>query len=329
MARPPRPCSQQRRSWAGQSPRPSPRRAAASRRAPPLARHLAPSSPSSPPSVSRVAVLKEGGAGPVGSPSLSLELDKVRDALIRMEDSIIFAIIERSQFLMNDKIYEPGAVPVPSFSIATGNQHSMLEYILKETESMHGRIRRYTSPDEHAFFPVDLPDLVLPPIEYPSLLHPYAANININDKVMSMYFDELLPRICDDGDDGNYGSAALCDINLLQAMSKRVHYGKYVAESKYKARPDVYDPLIRGRDEAGIMALLTVESVERKVVRRVKNKACVFGQDIQDVMGTITINETEQNKSKVEPEKVARLYNDWIMPLNKEVQLEYLLHRLD
>ena len=46
-------------------------------------------------------------------------------------------------------------------------------------------------------------------------------------------------------------------------------------------------------------------------------------------MGTITINETEQNKSKVEPEKVARLYNDWIMPLNKDVQLEYLLHRLD
>ena len=31
---------------------------------------------------------------------------------------------------------------------------------------MHGRIRRYTSPDEHAFFPKDLPPLVLPPIQY-------------------------------------------------------------------------------------------------------------------------------------------------------------------
>ena len=31
---------------------------------------------------------------------------------------------------------------------------------------MHGRIRRYTSPDEHAFFPRDLPPLVLPPIQY-------------------------------------------------------------------------------------------------------------------------------------------------------------------
>lgn len=31
---------------------------------------------------------------------------------------------------------------------------------------VHGRIRRYTSPDEYAFFPEDLPPLVLPPITY-------------------------------------------------------------------------------------------------------------------------------------------------------------------
>ena len=31
---------------------------------------------------------------------------------------------------------------------------------------VHGRIRRYTSPDENAFFPDDVPPLVLPPITY-------------------------------------------------------------------------------------------------------------------------------------------------------------------
>ena len=207
----------------------------------------------------------------------------------------------------------------------------MVEYILRETEQMHGRIRRYTSPDEHAFYPDSLPDLVLPPIAYPSLLHPYAEKVNINAQVLGLYFDELLPRICDEGDDGNYGSSALCDINLLQALSKRIHYGKYVAESKFRARKDVYEPLIRAGDEGGIMNLLTVEAVERRVVRRVRNKACVFGQDIQDVMGTISLDveDIEKSKSKVEPDKVARLYNEWIMPLNKQVQLEYLLHRLD
>jgi hypothetical protein len=28
-----------------------------------------------------------------------------------------------------------------------------MEYILRETEQLHGKVRRYTSPDEHAFYP--------------------------------------------------------------------------------------------------------------------------------------------------------------------------------
>ena len=50
-----------------------------------------------------------------------------------------------------------------------GRQHSLLEWLLWETEQTHGRIRRYTSPDEQAFFPNDLPPLVLPPMEYPKV----------------------------------------------------------------------------------------------------------------------------------------------------------------
>ena len=32
---------------------------------------------------------------------------------------------------------------------------------------------------------------------------------------------------------------------------------------------------------------------------------------------------------KVEPEIVAELYRTWVMPLNKEVQIQYLLRRLE
>ena len=32
---------------------------------------------------------------------------------------------------------------------------------------------------------------------------------------------------------------------------------------------------------------------------------------------------------KVEPEIVAELYRRWVMPLNKEVQIQYLLRRLE
>ena len=59
---------------------------------------------------------------------------------------------------------------------ADGKQYSLLEYLLWETEQMHGRIRRYTSPDEHAFFARDLPPLVLPPIQYPEVCSLTAAH---------------------------------------------------------------------------------------------------------------------------------------------------------
>jgi chorismate mutase len=37
-----------------------------------------------------------------------------------------------------------------------------------------------------------------------------------------------------EGDDGNYGSAATLDVLCLQALSQRIHYGKFVAEAKFR-----------------------------------------------------------------------------------------------
>lgn len=102
--------------------------------------------------------------------SSALELPNVRESLIRQEDTIIFSIIERAQFAANSPVYEPDAVPVPEFS-AEGQRYSLLEYILRQTEQLHGRIRRFTSPDEHAFYPDAIPNLVLPPLKYPQVSH--------------------------------------------------------------------------------------------------------------------------------------------------------------
>lgn len=34
-----------------------------------------------------------------------------------------------------------------------GSKISLLDYVLKGTEQLHGKIRRYTSLEEHAFYP--------------------------------------------------------------------------------------------------------------------------------------------------------------------------------
>ena len=208
---------------------------------------------------------------------------------------------------------------------------SLLEYLLRETEQVHGRIRRYTSPDENAFFPASLPPLVLPPMNYPPVLWGPASEVNVNPKIMDMYIAHLLPEIAAAGDDRNYGSAAMYDVMILQSLSRRIHYGKFVAEAKFRAQTEEYTALIKGRDAEGIMELLTDRAVELKVVERVTLKAATFGQDLNAAAATAS---TPQNGGdglllRVSPQAVAELYDRWVMPLTKEVEVEYLLKRLD
>ena len=259
-----------------------------------------------------------------------LSLDNIRASLSRQEDSIIFGLIERAQYKRNDAVYEAGAVDVPCYH-PDGKRASMLEFMLRESEQLGGKIRRYTSPDEHAFYPESLPMLVIGSMEYPCPLHPAAEAININDRIMRMYVEKVLPALCEAGDDNNYGSTGLADVTNLQTISKRIHYGKFVAESKFQARPEEFSELIRKQDAAGLMALLTFQAVEDRVVRRVTNKAATYGQDIsEDLPEQVRgLAEGENLDYKVAPETIGELYREWIMPMTKDVQVEYLLRRLD
>ncbi|XP_057979131.1 chorismate mutase 1, chloroplastic [Malania oleifera] len=251
--------------------------------------------------------------------SKNLTLDAIRHSLIRQEDSIIFSLLERAQYCYNVDAYDPDAFAMDGF------HGSLVEFIVKETEKLHAQVGRYKSPDEHPFFPSDLPEPMLPPLQYPQVLHPVADTININNKVWNMYFRDLLPRLVKGGDDGNCGSTAVCDTNCLQALSKRIHYGKYVAEAKFRASPDAYEAAIRAQDSAQLMNMLTYETVEETVKKRVEMKAKTYGQEVLIGVGEGAADPVY----KIKPSLVANLYGDWIMPLTKEVQVQYLLRRLD
>ena len=80
----------------------------------------------------------------------------------------------------------------------------------------------------------DVPALVLTPLTYSTTLPKSAKAININDKIMRLYLESILPKITADGSDMNYGSTAVLDVMCLQALSKRIHYGKFVAEAKFR-----------------------------------------------------------------------------------------------
>ncbi|XP_019059022.1 PREDICTED: chorismate mutase 3, chloroplastic isoform X2 [Tarenaya hassleriana] len=251
--------------------------------------------------------------------SESLTLDSIRHSLIRQEDSIIFNLLERAQYCYNADTYDEEAFAMEGF------RGSLVEFMVRETENLHAKVGRYKSPDEHPFFPDCLPEPMLPPLQYPQVLHHCADLINLNNKVWNMYFRDLLPRLVKLGDDGNCGSAAVCDTMCLQILSKRIHYGKFVAEAKFRESPDVYEKAIIAHDRTQLMRLLTYETVEEIIKKRVETKARVFGQEVK-----ISEEEAGADPSyKIKPSLVAKLYGDWIMPLTKEVQVEYLLRRLD
>ncbi|KAG9315717.1 chorismate mutase [Chiua virens] len=278
-----------------------------------------------------------------------LSLERIRSVLVRLEDTIIFDLIERAQFAHNPRMYVRDAFPELK---ELGFDGSWLDWFLKEIETFHAKARRYTSthddshsPDEYPFTS-DLPPPVLKPLDFPKILYP--NDINVNASVLSFYTRTIVPRITrratlalsaskrsngivgDDEyeDDGNYGSAATIDVEVLQAISKRVHYGKFVSESKFAADPAAFIPHILKPNRQALDALITKPEVERKLLLRLRKKASTYAQEFNpdgDAIAGSHVNGT----AKIDVDGVVELYEHYIIPLTKEVEVDYLLHRLD
>ncbi|GAV99909.1 chorismate mutase [Lentinula edodes] len=280
----------------------------------------------------------------IGDP---LSLERIRSVLVRLEDTIIFGLIERAQFAHNPRIYQRGAFKELR---DIGFAGSWLEWFLKETESFHAKARRYTSPDEYPFT-TGLPEPVLPPLQFPKILFP--NKINANPSILSFYVCSIVPRITrratlclaaskrikgivgdeEYEDDGNYGSTATIDVEVLQAISKRVHYGKFVSESKFLENPSAFIPHILQPNRQILEDLITKPEVERKLLIRLRAKAATYAQDL-DLAPDKLSNElngkgVNGNSAKIEVDGVVELYESYIIPLTKEVEVDYLLHRLD
>jgi chorismate mutase len=215
-------------------------------------------------------------------------------------------------------------------------------------------MRRYTSPEEAPFFPHRLPEgpvKNLPKLDYPEILAPDASHVNFNHILLQKYIDTIVPSLTTSGDDEQHGSCTLCDIAALQALSRRVHYGKFVAESKYRADPEGYQRLVDANDADGVMALLTNAPVEQMVIRRAGLKAATYGRDpllsaslqmeeVTDVntaivaaaaasavVAAVEAMDGRKQHGKVDPAVIEAIYRDIIIPITKDIEVAYLFRR--
>jgi len=102
---------------------------------------------------------------------------------------------------------------------------------------------------------------------------------------------------------------------LLSLLIKRIHYGKFVAEAKFRSQSTEYTKLITQQNTAAIMELLTNSLVEEQVVKRVAMKAAAA---------------TESSTPRITawlPRACAMIYFQAVIPVTKEVEVEYLLKR--
>ncbi|TKA33720.1 hypothetical protein B0A50_00556 [Salinomyces thailandicus] len=255
----------------------------------------------------------------IWDPETSLSLPHIRSQLIRLEDTVLFHLIERAQFPLNSTIYRPGALPLPASHL------SFMDWVLHAQEELQSRIRRYQSPDEYPFFDDAMATPILPELQYPKVL--WENEVNVNQELKRRYIEEVLPGVCrqtgraERGEaQENYGSAATADVNCLQSLSRRVHFGKFVAESKFRKETERFVGLIRSGDRKGIDEAITDKAVEAKVLERLRVKAEMYGAD-PGMVGS-------EGARKIQGEAVVGLYRDLVIPLTKVVEVEYLMARL-
>jgi len=169
----------------------------------------------------------------------------------------------------------------------------------------------------------ELPPPLLTPQDYPSILHPH--HVNVSKDILEFYTKDVVPVITNrmhrSTDDRQYGSAAVCDTEALSAISRRIYFGMFVSESKFRADPAAFIPHIQSRNTEALVGLITKPAVEQVLLQRVGQKAEVYGQNIDPV--------TQGNPKlrKIQSQDIVRLYQEYIIPLTKKVEIDYLLER--
>lgn len=94
----------------------------------------------------------------------------------------------------------------------------------------------------------------------------------------------------------------MLDVAVLQSLSRRIHFGKFVAEAKFRERPDEFSRWIRNGEIEKLQDAITKPAVERMVLKRLEIKARTYGSD-----PSASAEERERNL-KINVEAVVAMY---------------------
>ncbi|MBD3347390.1 MAG: chorismate mutase [Chitinivibrionales bacterium] len=240
-----------------------------------------------------------------------LDLNAIAAHLESLEETIIFKLIDRAQWKTNRIIYEKGRS-----GFKNNTTHSLFELRLLYQERMDAEFGRFCVPEERPFnseLPAPQREVTIP--ETGLCTNDFNV-VNLTHEILDDYL-ALIPGICRDGDDEQYGSSVEHDVFAVQAVSRRIHYGSfYVAESKYRSNSSTLKPLIEAKDYEGLYEALTRKDVEKAIIARVQEKVI-----------SVQARMRHEIRHTVEPKTVLQFYHDCIIPTTKKGEVLYLLQR--
>lgn len=240
-----------------------------------------------------------------------LDVNFIAARLEGLEETIISRLIDRAQYKTNFAVYEPGKSGFNGQS-----KRCLFDIRLLYHERMDAQFGRFFVPEERPFnkkLPSSKRDVHLPPS---GLAIDNYNDVNISGKILKSY-KSLIPVLCTEGDDMQYGSSVELDVSAVQAISRRIHFGAfYVAESKFRSDPDSYQRLIDKNDLNAIMAKLTRKEVEDGIMVRIREKTEVIQSKVNRMVRNV-----------IDPQIVVDYYGKYIIPLTKEGEVLYLMTR--
>ena len=278
-----------------------------------------------------------------------MDLSTVAKKLELLEESVIYRFLDRVQLAFHPKLYQncPEHGAKRKNTITDVLQNSLLGLRLRAHEAMEQEFGRYSVAEEFPFSaahagaeepkeekPLATSQAILEKLvpQEPHQKTPIAAELPLSlarireisqcRGILAAYL-AFLPRYCAQTDDMQYGSALEYDVMLLQAISRRIHYGAiYVAETKFQQHEVTLRKIFAEPTdtlEQKILALITRTEVEQKILKRVYNKA----QAIQYAGPDFGLQ-----RHYLEPQSVRDFYASCIIPLTKRGELAYLQRRV-
>jgi chorismate mutase len=227
-----------------------------------------------------------------------VQLEEVRKILVGMEDTIVIALAFRGQLPLNAGAYgEGGGIVVPGRE----GRLTLNDYLM-DRETLDATWGRYGDRREHSFFfQGSVPAMLR---GYPQPLE--ASKVNRNQEIYDIYLASALRMICRDQRDlpTEYCSGFEADVTALHEISRRVHLGEFVAESKWQDEEDAIRRLVETRDIPALTEALRNRTVERAVTERVGDKA---------------------ERHQIDAVGAMDFYVHYVMPLTIDVEVDYLL----